>query len=152
MSDKNLRNKIIRLAKTHPELRPDLLPLLEKEAAPQFSIEAYKKKILGEADNFIKMNSKQRKQWKESYASVLTLYNVTFDEGQKERISDILRDLKSNALPFINGELKNIQSDIRSISRLKVGDVESTRSIVKGLKSRKVRNAAMYYLKNPKLW
>ena len=150
MSD--LRNKVIRLAKENPELRGDLLPLLGKEAAPTLDIESYKKKVLAEAGNFMKMNTNQRKLWKEAYASVLTLYNVTFDEEQKKRIEDIMSDMKSNALPFLNEEHKNIQLDIRAISRFSQGDVATTRALVKGLKSKRVRNAAMYYLENPKLW
>lgn len=148
MSDKNLRNQIIRLAKENPELRSELLPLLGKEATPQFSIEAYKKNVLKEAGNFMKMNSKQRQQWKETYASILTLYNVTFDEEQKKRIEAIMSDLKSNVLPFLNQEQRNITLDIRAISRLKIGDVETTRAVVKGFQSKRVRDAAMYYLEN----
>ena len=150
MSD--LRNKIIRLAKENPELRGDLLPLLGKEAASTLDIESYKKKVLAEAGNFMKMNTNQKKLWKEAYASVLTLYNVTFDEEQKKRIEDIMSDMKSNALPFLNAEHKNISLDIRAISRFSVGDVATIRALVKGLKSKRVRNAAMYYLENPKLW
>ena len=114
MSD--LRNKIIRLAKENPELRSELLPLLRKEAAPTLDIETYKKKILDEAGNFMRMNSKQRKLWKEAYTAVLTLYNVTFDEEQKKRIETIMSDLKSNALTYLNQEQKNITLDIRAIS------------------------------------
>ena len=33
MSDKNLRNKLIRLAHSNPELRKDLLPLIEKKSS-----------------------------------------------------------------------------------------------------------------------
>ena len=144
----NLRNQIIRLAKENPELRSELLPLLKKEAAPQFSIEAYRKNVLKEAGNFMKMNSKQRQLWKDAYASVLTLYNVTFDEEQKKRIEAIMSDLKSNALPFLNEEQRNITLDIRAISRFSVGDVATIRGLVKDLKSKRVRDAAMYYLEN----
>lgn len=151
MSD--LRNKIIRLAKENPELRSELLPLLRKEAAPTLDIETYKKKVLAEAGNFVRMNGKQKKLWKEAYTAVLTLYNVTFEEEQKKRIETIMSDLKSNALPFLNQELKDISLDIRAISRFPIyGDVATTRALVKDLKNKRVRNAAMYYLENPKLW
>ena len=146
MSD--LRNKIIRLAKENPELRSDLLPLLKKEAAPQFSIEAYRKNVLKEAGNFAKMNGKQRQQWKDTYASVLTLYNVTFDEEQKKRIENIMSDLKSNVLPFLNQEARDITLDMRAIARFSVGDVATTRALVKDLKHKRIRDAAMYYLEN----
>ena len=145
MSD--LRSKLIRLAKENPELRGDLLPLLGKEATSEFDLEAYKKHLLKEAGNFVKMNGKQKELWKEAYTAVLTLYNVTFDKEQKKRIEDIMSDMKSNALSFLNQEFKDLTSDIRLITLLNIEDVEITRASVKKFKSKRVRNAAMYYLR-----
>lgn len=152
----NLRNKIIRLAHSNPELREELLPLLSEETSksasdPDFDLKTFQKSIIKELANFHKMNVKQRKHWKDTYASLLTLYNITFDKEHKAVIEDMLGDLKSVLLSKLNADKKNLEDDISLIGRMTAIDTASALSEVRNMKSKRGRNAAMYYLKNPKL-
>ena len=153
MSD--LRNKLIRLAKENPELRKDLLPLLSVEASrtadPNFDLKSFQKSIIKELANFHKMNEKQRKQWKEAFQHLLTLYNITFDEDIKNKIKDMLGDMKSSLLTHLNKEKKELEDDLGLIGKMVAYDTETALSKVVKMKSKRGRNAAMYYLKNPNL-
>lgn len=154
MSD--LRSKVIRLAHSNPELRGELLPLLSEETSksasdPDFDLRTFQKSIIKELGNFHKMNGKQRKHWKDTYASLLTLYNITFDKEHKAVIEDMLGDLKSVLLSKLNADKKNLEDDISLIGRMTAIDTASALSEVRNMKSKRGRNAAMYYLKNPKL-
>ena len=148
MSDNNLRNKIIRLAKENPELRSDLLPLLKKEAAKPFDLKKYKDGVWKELNQWIKMNEKQRKQWKEAYTHLLTLYNITFVKEQKERIEVMLRDLKGDILRTLNTEKENLEHDLMFFARLEANNPESARyEIEAGMKAKRAKNSALYHLK-----
>lgn len=143
-----LRNQIIRLAKENPELRSDLLPLLKKEAAKPFDLQKYKQFVFKEITQWLKTNEKQRKQWKEAYASLLTLFNITFDEHQKGRIKEMLSELKGDILRTLNSEKENLQHDLGFVGRLYQTDPADIRyEIEVGMKAKRAKNSALYHLK-----
>ena len=151
MSD--LRNKIIRLAKENPELRKDLLPLLSVEASrtadPNFDLKSFQKSIIKELANFHKMNEKQRKQWKDAYVALLTLFNITFDKDHKSKIEAMLGDMKSELLTKLNADKKALEDDMAFIGKMKANTLQEAMSeVAQSMKSKRGKNTAMYYLKN----
>jgi len=148
-----LRNKLIRLANSNPKLRSDLLPLLGKEAASPlgFDLRSFQTSLIKELSDFHKMNEKQRKHWKDAYVALLTLFNITFDKDHKSKIEAMIGDMKSELLTKLNADKKALEDDIGLIGRMTAIDTASALSEVRKMKSERGRNAAMYYLKNPKL-
>ena len=149
MSD--LRTKLIRLAKENPELRSDLLPLLGKEAASplDFDLRSFQTSLIKELNNFRKMNEKQRKQWKDAYVALLTLYNITFDKDHKNKIEAMLGEMKSELLTKLNADKKALEGDLAFIGKMKANNRQEAMSeVAQSMKSKRGRNAAMYYLKN----
>lgn len=146
-----LRNKLIRLAKENPELRKDLLPLLGKEAASplRFDLRSFQTSLIKELSNFHKMNEKQRKQWKDAYVALLTLFNITFDKDHKSKIEAMLGDMKSELLTKLNADKKALEDDMAFIGKMKANTLQEAMSeVAQSMKSKRGKNTAMYYLKN----
>ena len=63
----------------------------------------------------------------------------------------MIGDMKSELLTKLNADKKALEDDIGLIGRMTAIDTASALSEVRKMKSERGRNAAMYYLKNPKL-
>jgi len=121
-----LRNKLIRLAKENPELRSDLLPLL-KESSNRLWYEdaswragkykAVRDGVLKEVMLFIKTAKKQLAQQKKAYASLHTLYNITTDVREKDKLEKAMNILKGHHT-FLSEEKELLETSVGSVSRL----------------------------------
>ena len=120
-----------------------------RTADPNFDLKSFQKSIIKELANFHKMNEKQRKQWKDAYVALLTLFNITFDKDHKSKIEAMLGDMKSELLTKLNADKKALEDDMAFIGKMKANTLQEAMSeVAQSMKSKRGKNTAMYYLKN----
>lgn len=109
MSDKELRNKIIRLAHAKPELRPHLLPLVQKVAISESQVydvvESFRGKPPAEAAKVVQQGLKRGKD--EDRFSMLLAWNSVMNSRHK-KYKEVFRRLA----PYVEAAAEDLAESI----------------------------------------
>lgn len=146
MSD--LRSKLIRLAKENPELRGDLLPLLNKEATSSFDRAEFKNYMLVVLQRGLKENKRLQKQFEKAYKELLALHRglLQHPEHQK-KLNEAMLGLKEEVLAEIVAEEEALTHDVPLINLMTATNTLDALAVVSKMKSSIAINWAMYKLK-----
>lgn len=127
----NLRSSLIRLAHENPDLRSDLLPLLERTASdkwfddPKFRAKTYKTlqaKIVRDLHEILKGTEKEIQLIKDSLQPLNKLYQAT-SEWSKRNLESAIASLKSH-YALLQDEKEGMREAIVKIPKI-VSDIES---------------------------
>ena len=127
----NLRNSLIRLAHENPDLRSDILPLLERTASDKwfddsnFRAKTYKTlqtKIMRDLHKILKETEKEIQLTKDSLQPLNALYQAT-SEWRKRDLESAVASLKSH-YALLQGEKEGMREAIVEIPKV-ISDIES---------------------------
>lgn len=149
MSD--LRSKLIRLAKENPELRGDILPLLNKEAASSFDLAEFKDYMRVGLQRGLKETKRLQKQFEKSYKELLELHRglLQYPDHQK-KLNEAMLGLKEEVLAEIVAEEEALTHDVPLINLMTASHKFDALSVVSKMKSSVAIDWAMYKLKQYK--